>query len=69
MQEGHVTVDAVEELCVLVGVITSEIKEETAIEYLEELEFLAETAGAFTKKKFLQKLPMANIHGRCRSRS
>src|SRR5574343_455388 len=60
MQEGHVTVDAVEELCVLVGVITSEIKEETAIEYLEELEFLAETAGAITKKKFLQKLPMAN---------
>ena len=50
MQEGHVTVDAVEELCVLVGVITSEIKEETAIEYLEELEFLAETAEEISPK-------------------
>ncbi len=60
MQEGHVTVDAVEETCVLVGVITPEIKEETANEYLDELEFLAETAGAITQKKFLQKLPMAN---------
>ena len=30
MQEGHVTVDAVEESCVLIGVITSEINEENA---------------------------------------
>lgn len=59
-QEGHVTVDAVEETCVLVGVITPEIKEDTANEYLDELEFLAETAGAITQKKFLQKLPMPN---------
>lgn len=59
-QEGHVTVDAVEETCVLVGVITPEIKEDTANEYLDELEFLAETAGAITHKKFLQKLPMPN---------
>jgi GTP-binding protein HflX len=59
-QEGHVTVDAVEEICVLVGVITPEIKEDTANEYLDELEFLAETAGAVTQKKFLQKLPMPN---------
>jgi len=58
MQEGHVTVDAVEESCVLVGVITPEIKEETANEYMDELEFLAETAGAISQKKFLQKLPM-----------
>jgi GTP-binding protein HflX len=53
-------VDAVEETCVLVGIITPEIKEETAHEYLDELEFLAETAGAITMNKFLQKLPMAN---------
>jgi len=59
-QEGHVTVDAVEETCVLVGVITPEIKEDTANEYLDELEFLAETAGATTQRKFLQKLPMPN---------
>ncbi len=62
MQEGHVTVDTVEENCVLVGVITPSLKEETALEYLDELEFLAETAGATTIKKFLQKLPM--IHPR-----
>ncbi len=60
MQEGHVTVDAVEEHCVLVGVITQEINEEIAQEYLEELAFLAETAGAITDKIFLQKLPYPN---------
>ena len=60
MQEGHVTVDAVEESCVLVGIITSDITEEQAHEYLDELEFLAETAGAVTHRKFLQKLPMPN---------
>ncbi|MFM6936020.1 MAG: GTPase HflX [Flavobacteriales bacterium] len=60
MQEGHVTVDAVEESCVLVGVITSEINEEIANEHLDELEFLAETAGAITHTKFLQKLPYPN---------
>jgi GTP-binding protein HflX len=58
--EGHVTVDEVIENCVLVGVITPEIREETAHEYLDELEFLAETAGAVTHHKFLQKLPMPN---------
>jgi GTP-binding protein HflX len=60
MSTGHVTVDAVEERCVLVGVISSDITESTALEYLDELQFLAETAGAITEKKFLQKLPMAN---------
>jgi GTP-binding protein HflX len=43
-----------------VGVISSDITESTALEYLDELQFLAETAGAITEKKFLQKLPMAN---------
>ncbi|MDP4761055.1 MAG: GTPase HflX [Crocinitomicaceae bacterium] len=60
MQEGHVTVDAVEESCVLVGVITSEIDETIAHEHLDELEFLAETAGAITHTKFFQKLPYPN---------
>ena len=58
--EGHVTVDAVEERCVLVGVITSEVTEEVAQEHLDELEFLAETAGAITVEKFFQKLPYPN---------
>lgn len=60
MSNGHVLVDAVEERCVLVGVITSDINEEIAHEYLDELEFLAETAGALTQHRFLQKMPMPN---------
>ena len=60
MEEGHVMVDAVEETCVLVGIITQSLSEDTANEYLDELEFLAETAGATTQRKFLQKMPMAN---------
>ncbi|MNJ83933.1 GTPase HflX [compost metagenome] len=60
MSEGHVLVDAVEETCVLVGIITSSVTDEQAHEYLDELEFLAETAGATAVKRFVQKLPMAN---------
>lgn len=58
MDEGHILVDATEERCVLVSVIFGDVKEEQAIEYLDELEFLALTAGAVTEKKFFQKLPM-----------
>ena len=60
MEEGHVMVDAVEENCVLVGIITQSLSEEQANEYLDELEFLAETAGATTQRKFLQKMSIAN---------
>lgn len=60
MRQEHVLVDAVEERCVLVGVISSDITEEIAYEYLDELEFLAETAGAVTIEKFLQKIPIPN---------
>ena len=60
MGQGHVLVDAVEEKCVLVGVITSEISESQAEEYIDELEFLAVTAGAVAQQKFLQKLPIPN---------
>lgn len=41
---------------VLVGVIQKDQTEQQASEYLEELAFLAETAGAVTIKKFTQKL-------------
>lgn len=44
------------ERCVLVGVITPATGERTAWEYLEELKFLAETAGAQTVKIFTQKM-------------
>mgnify|MGYP007045161179 CR=1 FL=1 len=41
--------------CIIVGVAQSGISEEIALEHLDELEFLATTAGAVTKKHFLQK--------------
>ncbi len=45
-----------EETAVLVGVIQKEQTEEQVKEYLDELAFLAETAGAVTVKRFTQKL-------------
>ena len=60
MSEGHLTSDAKEEHCLLVGVIHADITEEIAIEHIDGLEFLAETAGAITKHRILQKLPYPN---------
>lgn len=42
--------------CVLVGIITPEIEEKKANEYLDELEFLALTADLHSEKKFFQKI-------------
>lgn len=44
------------EKAVLVGLITKEQDEEKLTEYLDELEFLAYTAGATVEKRFTQKL-------------
>ena len=55
MEVGKITEEVTGERAVLVGVITQEITEQQALEYIDELEFLAETAGAVTIKKFLQK--------------
>ncbi len=44
------------ENCVLVGIITQEQDEDKLQEYMDELAFLAYTAGAETKKRFTQKL-------------
>ncbi|MGB1517958.1 MAG: GTPase HflX [Crocinitomicaceae bacterium] len=60
MGHGHILVDAIEEKCVLVGVISSKITDAQAEEFIDELQFLAETAGAITERKFLQKLPIPN---------
>jgi GTP-binding protein HflX len=46
-----------EENCILVGLIYKEQTEIQVNEYLDELTFLAETAGAQTIKRFTQKLP------------
>ncbi|MCR5435337.1 MAG: GTPase HflX [Bacteroidaceae bacterium] len=45
------------ETAVLVGIITPEQNERKTAEYLDELEFLATTAGAETIKRFTQRLP------------
>jgi GTPase len=39
MEVGHILVDAVEERCILVGIITQKLTEETANEYIDELRF------------------------------
>ncbi len=49
------------ENAILVGVITKEQTEEQVKEYLDELEFLAETAGAKTIRRFVQKLKHPDI--------
>ena len=48
------------ERAVIIGVITQQQSEEDVAEYLEELAFLAETAGANTLKRFTQKLEYPN---------
>ena len=44
------------ETAVLVGLITQEQNEDKTKEYLDELDFLADTAGAVTVKRFTQKV-------------
>lgn len=48
------------EKAILVGIITQEQKEEQVKEYLDELAFLADTAGIEPVKQFTQKLEYAN---------
>ena len=45
-----------EERAVLVGLVHNSQTEQQVKDYLDELQFLAETAGAKTLKKFTQKL-------------
>ena len=44
------------ERAVLIGVVQPPHTEEKVLEYLDELEFLAQTAGADTAKRFIQKM-------------
>ena len=46
-----------EERAILVGLVHKEQTEKEVQEYLDELAFLAETAGAIAVKRFVQKLP------------
>ena len=52
--------EALTEKAVLVGLITPEQNEQKVKEYLDELAFLADTAGAEAVKKFYQKLDYPN---------
>lgn len=47
----------IEQNAVLVGLIQKDNTQEQVTEYLDELQFLAETAGATTVKRFTQRLP------------
>ena len=49
------------ERAILVGLITKDQTESQVTEYLDELEFLAETAGAKTVKRFTQKIPHPDV--------
>ncbi|WP_321287723.1 GTPase HflX [uncultured Sunxiuqinia sp.] len=52
--------EKVQETAVLVGLVNQEQDERQAQEYLDELEFLADTAGAKVKKQFFQRLDVPN---------
>ena len=62
MKEDKANIDTFTEKTVLVGLITPTQNEMKANEYLDELAFLADTAGAVTVRKFLQKLDSPNSH-------
>lgn len=53
-----ITSDIKPEKAVLVGLITAKQDEEKVHDYLDELEFLLDTAGALPGERFVQKLPM-----------
>ncbi|NBX38757.1 MAG: GTPase HflX [Flavobacteriia bacterium] len=57
---AHATIEEIQERCVLVSVIHGNMNEHVVQEYLGELAFLAETAGALAVKSFTQKLPYPN---------
>jgi len=60
LKKTNMKTEIYEEKAVLVGVITQNQKEEKAREYLDELAFLAETAGASPEKLFFQRLEYPN---------
>ncbi|MBO7260625.1 MAG: GTPase HflX [Bacteroidaceae bacterium] len=59
-EEFLVTTENRAETAVLVGIITQEQNERKTQEYLDELEFLADTAGVRVMRRFTQKINAAN---------
>ncbi len=60
MIEDNIITTEANETAVLVGLVTPQQSEKKALEYLDELEFLADTAGARSMRRFLQKLDHPN---------
>ena len=56
----YINTNLQKETTVLIGVITRDETEDRVKEYLEELAFLVDTAGAVTVKKFIQRLDVQN---------
>ena len=52
--------EAISEKAVLIGIITQQQNETKSTEYLDELEFLTETAGGVVVKRFVQKMERPN---------
>ena len=59
-EEFIITSESKAETAVLVGIITQEQNERKTEEYLDELEFLADTAGVRVMRRFTQKITAAN---------
>jgi GTP-binding protein HflX len=57
---AHISTAKEQEKAVLVGIINSDQTEDVVNEYLEELAFLTETAGAIPVKKFTQRIDRPN---------
>ena len=56
MKKEGISTEKVYERAVLIGLITGNQNKERALEYIDELDFLARTASAIVEKSFLQKL-------------
>ena len=60
MIEDNIIYNEANERTVLVGLVTTHQDENKVKEYLDELDFLARTAGAIPEKRFIQKLEYPN---------
>ncbi|MBR6371464.1 MAG: GTPase HflX [Bacteroidaceae bacterium] len=58
-EEFQVITEKKAETAILVGIITQDQDERKTTEYLDELEFLADTAGVQVMRRFTQKIPQA----------
>ena len=56
----HQKIKETVETAVLIGVVTNKQNAKKVNDYMDELAFLAETAGADCRKQFIQRLPMAD---------